>query len=129
MDDRDPQLQRVLGDVSRSALGLMQSEMRLLKAEFREDLHKLAYGLAAFVGAAAFLIAAITLAADAAVEAVAAGVDSRGWAFAIVGGACIVIALILFLIGQSTVSFRTIEPRRTLRSLGNDAEMLSERAS
>ncbi len=127
--DRQPQLQALLAEVARNGADLVQREFRLFKAETRASLSRLAYGLAAMIIAAGFLIAGIVLLAESLVEALAVRLESEALAAAIVGGGCLILALVIFFVARSSLSLNELQPTRSMKTVRRDAEMLAEKIS
>lgn len=129
IENRSPQLQSLLADVALRVVDLLQREFQLFRAETRAGLTRLGYAAALLIVAAGFLIAGIVLAAEAAVEALAVQLESEAMAAAAVSGACLILALLLFLWGRSKLAHGDVLPRRSMSSLRRDAEMLAEKVS
>ena len=79
-------------------------------------------GVALIVGAAVLLIPALVVLLFAAVTALT---DQGGlepyWSSLIVGGAALIIGLIVALVGMSRLKARNLAPRRTIEQLQSDA--------
>ena len=79
------------------------------------------------VGAAVFSIAALLLLTEALVEWLATVVNSEALAALIVGGVLALITLGLVLYGRSVFATFSLTPERTMRTLNEDVEVLSNR--
>jgi hypothetical protein len=124
-----PQLQALVGEVMRDAAELVMRELDLFRAEMRASVRQALYGAVAFIGAAVFLITALALFADAGVKALAARMGSEVLAALTVGGAALLVGLLLAFFGYRALSFSTFKPRRTVRSIRRDKEMLAEKVA
>jgi len=119
----EPTLGALLADASRDLSSLMRNEIELAKTEVRREMKNGITGGAMF-GAAGFLgvLAVILLSIAAAYGLVAAGLHP-GWAFLIVAGVYLLIAVVLALVGKRTVS-KVGAPTRTIRTSKETAAFL-----
>ena len=124
-DQQQPQptLGALFADASRDLSSLVHNEIELAKTEIRRDVKNGAAGGAMF-GAAGFaaVLALILLSIAAAYGLVAAGLHP-GWAFLIVGGVYLLVALILALVGKKKVA-KVGPPTRTIRTSKETAAFL-----
>jgi disulfide bond formation protein DsbB len=122
-------IHRLVGDALRETNDLAQKEFALFRTEISENVRTMFLGLAMVIAAAVFAIAALVLLTDALVKWLATIVNSEALAALIVGGALAVIAIGLGLYGRSTIVSFSLTPRRTVRSIKRDTQILSERVS
>lgn len=122
-------LHTLLGDALRDSSELAQKEFALFRTEMSESVRRMFMGLAMIVVAAIFAMAALILFTDALVHWLAGYVGSEALAALIVGGGMALVAIVLGLVGRSAIASFTLQPRRTLRSVRRDAEVLSERVA
>jgi F0F1-type ATP synthase membrane subunit c/vacuolar-type H+-ATPase subunit K len=128
-DISNQSLHNLLGEALRDASDLAQKEFALFRTEMSESVRTMFIGLAMMVVAAIFAIAAVILLTESLVEWLATIVDSRALAALIVGGVMAIIAIGLGLYGRNAVWSSSLTPRRTMRSVKRDTEVLSERVS
>ena len=125
MSQQEPEqtLGALFADASRDLSSLVHSEIELAKAEVRREVKNGITGGAMF-GAAGFLavLAVILLSIAAAYGLVAAGLHP-GWAFLIVAGAYLLVAVVLALAGKQAVS-KVGPPARTIRTSKETAAFL-----
>jgi disulfide bond formation protein DsbB len=122
-------IHRLVGDALRETNDLAQKEFALFRTEISENVRTMFLGLAMVIAAAVFAIAALVLLTDALVKWLATIVNSEALAALIVGGVLAVIAIGLGLYGRSTIVSFSLTPRRTVRSIKRDTQILSERVS
>lgn len=123
-DQPEPQtLGALFADASRDLSLLVHSEIELAKTEIRRDVKNGVAGGAMF-GAAGFVavLAVIMLSVAAAYGLVALGLHP-GWAFLIVAGVYLLVALILVLAGKSKVA-KVGPPERAIRTSKDTAAFL-----
>ena len=125
MSQQEPEqtLGALFADASRDLSSLVHSEIELAKAEVRREVKNGITGGAMF-GAAGFIavLAVILLSIAAAYGLVAAGLHP-GWAFLIVAGAYLLVAVVLALAGKQAVS-KVGPPTRTIRTSKETAAFL-----
>ena len=130
MADQQPaSLQRLVADAIRDGADLLRQELGLFKAEMAENVGLVAKGVAMFAGAAIFAVASLIWLTQALVFGLAILVGSQWLAALIVGVLLLVIAGILVMIGKSRLSAATLAPTRTVQTLKQDGELLTERVS
>jgi len=111
---------RLIGDLPGYIVDLVKSELEQLKSEIVGKLKAAGIGIGLLVGASAFLFFALGVFTAAAILGLATVLPA--WAAAlIVGGALVVIAVILVLIGISLLK-RGVPPTpsETIESVKND---------
>ena len=128
-DTQGPSIQRLLADALRESTDLARKEFTLFRTEMSDNVRTIAMGLVMVIAAAVVSILALIWLTQALVDWLATKVDSHALAALIVGGALAVIAIILGLYGRSAMSKTSIAPTRTARSLHQDKDVLTERAS
>jgi hypothetical protein len=119
----------LLGEALRESSDLAQKEFALFRTEMSQNVRTMFMGLAMVVVAAVFAIAALILFTDALVHWLAGIVGSEALAATIVGGAMALLAVGLGVYGRSMISSFTLTPKRTVRSVKRDAQVLSERVA
>ncbi len=128
-DTQGPSIQRLLGDALRESSDLARKELALFRTEMSDNVRTIAMGLVMVVAAAVFSILALIWLTQALVDWLATKVGSHALAALIVGGVLAVVAIALGLYGRSAMSKTSLAPTRTARSLQQDKEVLTERAS
>lgn len=115
---------RLIGDLPGYIVDLVKSELEQLKAEVVGKLKAAGIGIGLLIGASAFLFFAIAVFTAAAVLGIATVLP--GWAAAlIVGGALVLIAVILVLIGISLLKKGVPPtPETTIESVKQDVNAL-----
>lgn len=109
------------------ATSLVRNEVDLAKAEAREAARNAVTGIVLIVVAVIIAICALNVLTAALVAAVAAGLSiGTGWASLIVGVAYLVVGLILVLVARRKLDPSNLSPRRTVRNVGRDAQLLKE---
>ena len=122
----DRSLSQLFSDLVGDASLLIRQEIALAKAELTQALQSLgtgiglvaAGGLVAFAGFL-FLLAAASLGLATVLEPWLAAL--------IVGGVVAVIGIILVLVGKGRLAANKLAPHRTIRSIEDDAQWMSER--
>jgi hypothetical protein len=128
-DMSNQSIQSLVGEALREGSDLARKQMMLFRAEVTQNIRTMFIGLAMMVVAAVFAVAALMLLTKSLVDWLATVVNSEALAALIVGGAMALIALALGLYGYRAISSFTLTPRRTIRSVKRDAELLSERVT
>lgn len=122
-------LSRLAADAMRQSADLVQLEIALFKEEMTENVSRMFIGLGLMVAGAVFAIAGVLLLVEAFVEWLATVVGSEALAALISGGALLLLALAFMLTGRSMMSVSRLKPTRTVRSVSQDAHMISDRIS
>jgi sterol desaturase/sphingolipid hydroxylase (fatty acid hydroxylase superfamily) len=128
-ETQGPSIQRLLADALRESTDLARKEFTLFRTEMSDNVRTIAMGLVMVIAAAVVSILALIWLTQALVDWLATKVDSHALAALIVGGALAVVAIILGLYGRSAMSKTSLAPTRTARSLQQDKDVLTERAS
>src|SRR5258708_348982 len=100
---------------------LTRTEGRLARAEISEKMTLAATGLGLLVGGAILLMPAAVVRLGAAGAALVENGIAPYWAAVLVGGACLVVGLILLLIGVSRLRSGRLMPDKTIHQLQRDA--------
>lgn len=122
-------LHTLVADAIRDGVDLLRQEFSLFRAEMAENVGALAKGVAMFAVAGIFALASLIWLTQALVYGLAILVGSQWLAALIVGVLLLVIAGALVAMGKSRLSAVTLAPTRTVRTLKQDGEVLSERVS
>jgi hypothetical protein len=121
-------LGQLVSDASKDLSTIVRSEVALAKAEVKRDVAAAAVGAAMFVVAGVFaFLALILLLIAAAYGLVAAGL-SPWLAFLIVGGALLLVGLLLALFGKWRLG-KIKPPERTIRTTKETVAALKQRGS
>ncbi|WP_299046449.1 phage holin family protein [uncultured Tateyamaria sp.] len=105
---------------------LMQDEVTLAKAELSRNLSRAGAGLALIGVAAILALTALDVLAGALVAYLATTEMSVGTAALIVGGGCLVVALVLAFVGKSRLTADALSPDRTMHNLSQDLDAMKE---
>jgi hypothetical protein len=120
----------IVSDLFLQTTTLMQKEVQLARAEMSENVATAARGIGMIVAGAVLLIPALVILLQAGVSAI---VEQLGlptyWSSLIVGGAVLIIGLILLLIGMNRLTMENLTPSRTVHQLRRDASVASEQVS
>jgi hypothetical protein len=100
---------------------LARTEGQLARAEISEKMTLAANGLGLIVGGAILLMPALVVLLEAAVAALVDNGIAPYWAALIVGGAGLLLGLILLLIGVSRLRAGRLVPDKTIQQLQRDA--------
>ena len=100
---------------------LTRTEGQLARAEISEKMTLAATGLGLIVGGAILLMPALVVLLEAAVAALVDNGIAPYWSALLVGGACLVLGLILLLIGVSWLRSGRLMPDKTIHQLQRDA--------
>jgi len=118
---------QLISDALRDASTLASQEFELFRKEMSHNMKLLVSGIIALVVAAVFAIGTLILLTAALVDWIALQVDSRVLASLIVAGLTLLLTIIFLLVARSRFSSATLEPRRTIKSIERDGEVVSER--
>jgi hypothetical protein len=100
---------------------LMRTEGQLARAEISEKMTLAATGLGLIVGGAILLMPALVVLLEAAVAALVDNGIAPYWSALTVGGACLLLGLILLLIGVRRLRAGKLVPDKTIHQLQRDA--------
>jgi len=120
---------RSLGQLFASATAelsaLVHDEIALAKAELRADAKRAAIGSGAIVGALALAVFAVPMLSMAAAYGIRALGITLGWSFLIVGGAYVVLAVLLTVIAMGRFK-KVKKPERSIASAKKTAAVLQK---
>lgn len=120
---------RSLGQLFASATAemsaLVHDELALAKAELRQDAKKAAFGSGALIGALTVMVFALPMLSMAAAYGIQALGLTLGWSFLVVGGAYILIALVLGLFAYGRFK-KVKKPQRSISSAKQTAAVLQK---
>jgi nucleoside permease NupC len=128
-DTTNQNIQNLFAEALRETSDLAQKEFALLRTEVTQNIRTMAMGIGMMVAAAVFAIVALILLMDALVKWLATIVHSEALSALIVGGVLAIIAIGLGLYGRSMISSFSLTPKRTVRSIRRDTQVLSERVA
>lgn len=121
----DRSLGDLVGTLGRDVVRLVRQEIQLARAEADESLKKAVAALVTIGVALAIALAGLVILLLAAVTAL-----SNVWepwvASLVVGGAAVIVAVVLAMSGQKKLRATSLAPRRTRESLQHDREMVRE---
>lgn len=100
---------------------LFRTETRLARAEMSEKIGHAGRGVAMIVAGAVLLIPALVVLLQAAVVALIDAGYQAHWAALMVGGAALVIGLLLALTGVNRLKVKHLTPHKTIEQLQTDA--------
>jgi uncharacterized membrane protein YqjE len=120
-------LQRLVMEVARNAGDLVQRELALFKSELKSGIFGLMGAVVMVLAGIVFAMTGLALLAGALVEYFALIFDNRALANLFVGFAALLIALVLFFIAKRKMSLDQMAPRRSLRSLERDRDVIARR--
>lgn len=121
-DEAQPSLGELVATASKAASELFRAEIELAKTELKQEARKAAIGGGAFGGAGFLGIFALLLLSFAAAYGVAESPWFDVWAgFAIIGGAYLLLAAVLGLVGLKSVK-RIGPPEATVRTTKETVE-------
>ncbi|MFD7662905.1 phage holin family protein [Streptomyces sp. NPDC059788] len=122
-DGADRSLGQLVATATAEMSALVHDEIALAKAELRQDAKRAGIGSAAFLVAGALALFALPVLSFAA----AYGIHNLGlglaWSFLIVGGAFLVVALLLVLVAVSKIK-KIKKPEKTITSAKETAAVL-----
>lgn len=121
-------LQRLVMEVARNAGDLVSRELALFKSELKSGISGLMGAIVAALAGIVFAITGLALLAGALVEYLAVVLESRALAELIVGIGSLLISTVLFMIAKRKMTLDQMAPRRSLRSLARDRDVIARRA-
>lgn len=125
-DLRRRRLPDLFADVVADGSALFQSEVRLARAEVSDKITNLTRGLTMLVIGAVLLIPALVVLMTALVSALADQGTDPTLAAAIVGGAALLVGIVLLWAGMRSFKADNLVPRATIRQLKHDASLAKE---
>jgi xanthine/uracil permease len=122
----DPRsIPQLIGDFTSDFTTLLRKESQLVRAEFSEKVHQLIRGGAEAAGGAICLLAALLILLQALVLLLSKVMDPA-LASALVGAAVAVLGVVLLKAGAKAMSAENLKPDKTLRQVGQDAQLAKE---
>ncbi|MCW2316551.1 Putative Holin-X, holin superfamily III [Rhodoblastus acidophilus] len=117
----------IVGDLFTQTTTLLSKETQLVRAEMSENVASVGRGLGLVVGGAVLLIPALTVLLQAAIAALTelAKLNSY-WSALIVGGATLIVGLILLAAGAGRLRAERLMPNRTVQQLKRDAAVVQQ---
>jgi uncharacterized membrane protein YqjE len=119
-------LRALLANLIEGVSGLVRQELRLAQAETSEKVARLTGGLIAVVAGLLVGTCAILILLQALVL-VLSDYMTPAQAALVVGAGLAVIAAVVIYMGRKALSIESLAPRRTIRSLREDTEMVMEK--
>ena len=117
----------IFTDLIDQMMTLLRKEGELARTEVSEKVGQVAGGLALIVIGAVLLIPALVILLDAAVAAlVENGLLAQPWSALAVGGAALLIGIILALVGMSRLKAERLVPNRTIHQLQRDLSVAKQ---
>jgi membrane protein DedA with SNARE-associated domain len=114
----------ILTDLLTQFTTLLRQESQLARTELSEKMSQAVMGIAMAAGAAILLLPALVILLMAGMFGLSEGANWPMWLSAlVVGGAALVIGLILVAIGVSRLKPRALMPDKTIKQLQEDAAM------
>jgi putative superfamily III holin-X len=108
---------------------LLRKEGQLARTEMSEKINQVAVGLGLIVGGSVLLTPALVILLQAGVSAlITSKIVDEPWAPLIVGGAVLVIGLILLLVGMSRLKAEALVPSRTIQQIQSDMRVAKQQA-
>jgi hypothetical protein len=108
-------------DLVQQVTSLVRTETRLARTEMGEKIGQVGAGVALIAVGAVLLMPGLVILLQAGVAALIDNGMEPTYAALAVGGATLVVGLILALIGASRLKTKTLTPNRTLSQLQSDA--------
>lgn len=126
MPHNDPTIRELLGDVIDSTTKLIRQELRLAQAETSQKLAHAQHRLIAIVAGLLLGFCALLILLQAVVVSLALVMPA--WLASVSVGAILMIgAIVLIKYGQHDLSAEDFAPKRTLRSVQKDKDMVMEK--
>jgi succinate dehydrogenase hydrophobic anchor subunit len=116
----------IFSDVLNQTTGLFRKEMQLARTEVSEKVGQAVSGLVMVMVGAVLLIPALVILLQAGVAALVDNGMEPHWAALIVGGATLLIGVILAMIGINRLKGENLAPTRTIEQLQRDAAVAKQ---
>lgn len=120
-------LRELFSDLTEHVSALFREEIQLAKAEVNQKASQALAAVGMIAGGAILALAALIILMQALVIALETWLGPA-WSAVAVGGGVALVALILVTKGASDLRGSNLVPRRTIRSLGRNAEEFKEHA-
>jgi len=105
---------------------LVQGELKLARAEMSQNLSRAGFGVAFFGIAALLALVALHILASALVAWIATTGISPALSAALVGGALLIAAVVLVIMGKSRLSADALKPTKTIAAVERDFQQFKE---
>ena len=116
----------IVTDILNQATRLFRKEVQLARTEVTEKVGQAISGIVMIVIGAVLLIPALVVLLLAGVTAmIDAGMEAH-WASLIMGGATLLVGIVLAMIGMNRLKAGNLAPTRTIEQLQRDAEVAKE---
>lgn len=115
-------------DVIAQLATLLRTEGELARTELSEKVSQIAISLGLVVTGAVLVVPGLVILLQAAVAALAQSGVGEPWASLIVGGAALIIGVILKAVGISRIRAEKLMPRKTIHQLQRDVSVAKEQA-
>jgi len=120
----------ILSDLIGQFTTLLRQETELARTEMSEKISSALMGVAMAAGAAVLLLPALVILLMAGVYGLSEGLEWPMWMSSmIVGGAALIIGLIIVAIGASRLKPSALKPEKTIKQLQEDAAMAKRQMS
>lgn len=120
----------VIVDLLKEFSNLMRSEVRLARAEVSAKITMAGMGLALIVFGAVLAIAALVILLEAGVDAMVNQAGFTPWQAAVIlGGAALIVSIVLFVIGAVRLKAQNLAPTKTVEQLQRDAAVAKYQVS
>jgi hypothetical protein len=128
-DERDRSIPGIVIDLINQFATLLRQEGRLARAEIAENINRAIMGVAMAAAAAVLLVPALVVLLMAAVY----GLETSGlapyWCALLVGGATLLIGIVLMLVGINRLKAKNLIPRKTIHQFQEDAALAKRQMS
>src|SRR5437764_13612940 len=119
----------IFTDVINQFTTLLMKEGKLARTEMSEKITQVAVGLGLIVGGSVLLTPALVMLLQAGVSAlITNNVVREPWAPLIVGGAVLLIGIILLLIGMSRLKADALVPNKTIHQIQSEVRVAKQQA-
>lgn len=115
----DPSIVDLLGRLTQQGAHLAREQVSLVKAEVREATSDIKAALAAMAGAAVFGIAGLGVLLMGIAYYVSKALDDLALGTTLVGGATLLVALVLYLSGRKKIQASHLKPDRSIDTLAD----------
>lgn len=114
----------LIGDALSHITALFRGELDLARAEVQENLKRAVTAIGMIVAAVVLFLVALNVLAAALVAGITElGIDA-GWASLIVGGAFVIIGIIMALVGKNKLKTASLAPTRTAKNVQRDTQTI-----
>jgi uncharacterized membrane protein YqgA involved in biofilm formation len=127
MDHRhERSIPEIIADLLAQFPALARKESQLARAEISEKITQVAFGLAFIVGGAVLLTPALVVLLQAAVTALEQAGFQPPVASLIVGGAVLLMGIVLLWVGVNRLKVKNLVPNKTLHQIQEDASVAKQ---